>query len=119
MWSNENFILAPLEIKRARKRLFFSFLFIFSIFFSIFFQVLSFPLQEKNKLLLANQITNGSNRANIVDRNGSLMATSIPAWSISAHPHEVLEPNQSAITLHNHSVCGRLFRILLASPSFM
>ena len=100
MWSNENFILAPLEIKRARKRLFFSFLFIFSIFFSIFFQVLSFPLQEKNKLLLANQITNGSNRANIVDRNGSLMATSIPAWSISAHPHEVLEPNQSAITLH-------------------
>ena len=100
MWSNENFILAPLEIKRARKRLFFSFLFIFSIFFSIFFQVLSFPLQEKNRLLLANQITNGSNRANIVDRNGSLMATSIPAWSISAHPHEVLEPNQSAITLH-------------------
>ena len=100
MWSNENFILAPLEIKRARKRLFFSFLFIFSIFFSIFFQVLSFPLQEKNKLLLANQISNGSNRANIVDRNGSLMATSIPAWSISAHPNEVLEPNQSAVTLH-------------------
>ncbi|MAC60970.1 MAG: cell division protein FtsI [SAR116 cluster bacterium] len=100
MWSNENFILAPLEVKRARKRLFFSFLFIFSIFFSIFFQVLSFPLQEKNKLLLANQITNGLNRANIVDRNGSLMATSIPAWSISAHPHEVLEPRQSAITLH-------------------
>ena len=100
MWSNENFILAPLEIKRARKRLFFSFLFIFSIFFSIFFQVLSFPLQEKNKLLSANQIASEFNRANIIDRNGSLLATSIPAWSISAHPHEVLEPSQSAIILH-------------------
>ena len=100
MWSNENFILAPLEIKKARKRLFIAFLFIFSIFFSIFFQVLSFPFQENNKLLLASQITSGLNRANIIDRNGSLMATSIPAWSISAHPNEVLEPDQSAFILH-------------------
>ena len=96
MLSNENFILAPLEIKKARKRLLISSIFIFSIFLSIFSQILSFPFQDNNKELFANQLINIQNRANIIDRNSNILATNIPAWSIYADPNEVLEPNKSA-----------------------
>ena len=100
MLSNENFILAPIEIKKARKRLLISSIFIFSIFLSIFSQIVSFPFQNSNKELFARQLINIQNRANIIDRNSNILATNIPAWSIYADPNEVLEPKKSASLLH-------------------
>ena len=100
MLSNENFILAPLEIKKARKRLLIASIFIFSIFLSIYSQILSFPFQNNNKELFVNQLINIQNRANIIDRNGRILATTIPAWSIYADPNEVLDPNKSASVIH-------------------
>ena len=47
MWSNDKFILASEEIKKARRRLLVSFVFVFSVFIGIFSQILSFPFQEK------------------------------------------------------------------------
>ena len=61
MWSNDKFILASKEIKKARRRLLVSFVFVFSVFIGIFSQILSFPFQEKSKLLLANQLVNSDN----------------------------------------------------------
>ena len=72
MWSNDKFILASKEIKKARRRLLVSFIFVFSVFIGIFSQILSFPFQEKSKLLLANQLANNDNRAKIIDRNNNL-----------------------------------------------
>jgi Cell division protein FtsI/penicillin-binding protein 2 len=101
MWSNDKFILASEEIKKARRRLLVSFVFVFSVFIGIFSQILSFPFQEKSKLLLANQLANIDNRAKIIDRNNNILAISVPAWTMYADPIEVLEPAKTAAFLHN------------------
>ena len=101
MWSNDKFILASKEIKKARRRLLVSFVFVFSVFIGIFSQILSFPFQEKSKLLLANQLANNDNRAKIIDRNNNILAISVPAWTMYADPIEVLEPTKTAAFLHN------------------
>ena len=101
MWTNDRFILASKEIKKARRRLLVSFVFVFSVFIGIFSQILSFPFQEKSKLLLANQLANNDNRAKIIDRNNNILAISVPAWTMYADPIEVLEPTKTAAFLHN------------------
>ena len=35
-------------------------------------------------------------RADIVDRNGAILATTLPAWSLYANPRQILEPKQAA-----------------------
>ena len=101
MWSNDKFILASEEIKKARRRLLVSFVFVSAVFIGIISQILSFPFQEKSKLLLANQLANNDNRAKIIDRNNNILAISVPAWTMYADPIEVLEPTKTAAFLHN------------------
>ena len=101
MWSNNNFILPPKEINKARKRLLVSFIFIFSIFVGIFSQIISFPFQDKSKFLLTDQLVKNDFRAKIIDRNNNILAISVPAWTMYADPKEVLEPNKTANFLHN------------------
>ena len=101
MWSNDNFILAPKEINKARKRLLVSFVFIFSIFVGIFSQIISFPFQDKSKFLLTDQLVKNDFRAKIIDRNDNILAISVPAWTMYADPKEVLEPHKTAKFLHN------------------
>ena len=100
MWSNENFILAPLEIKHARKRLLVSSIFVILIFLYIISQIITFSFLEKKESLLSKNIINQNTRADITDRNGNILATSIPAWSVFVDPIEVLQPNKSAKILH-------------------
>ena len=100
MWSNENFILAPLEIKHARQRLLISGIFVISIFLYIISQIITFSFQEKKEPLYSKNFINQNIRADITDRNGNILATSIPAWSVFVDPKEVLEPNKSANILH-------------------
>ena len=101
MWSNDNFILAPKEINKARKRLLVSFVFIFSIFVGIFSQIISFPFQDKSKFLLTDQLVKNDFRAKIIDRNDNILAINVPAWTMYADPKEVLEPDKTAKFLHN------------------
>ena len=100
MWSNENFILAPLEIKHARKRLLVSSIFVILIFLYIISQIITFSFLEKKESLFSKNIINQNTRADITDRNGNILATSIPAWSVFVDPIEVLQPNKSAKILH-------------------
>ena len=100
MWSNENFILAPLEIKHARKRLLVSCIFVISIFLYIISQIITFSFSEKKEPLFSNNFINQNIRADITDRNGNILATSIPAWSVFVDPKAVLQPNKSAKILH-------------------
>ena len=96
MWSNENFILAPIEVKHARQRLLISGIFIISIFLYIVSQIFTFSFQEKKEPLYSRGLISQNIRADITDRNGNILATSIPAWSVFVDPKEVLEPNKSA-----------------------
>ena len=54
-------------------------------------------LELKNKKI---SIHKKDYRSSIVDRNGNILATSIPAWSVFVDPKEVLQPNKSAKILH-------------------
>ena len=100
MWSNDNFILAPKEIKSQKE----AFSIIYFCFFSIFRNILTntiLSISGKSKLLLANQLANSVGRAKIIDRNNNILAINVPAWTMYADPIEVLEPTKTAAFLHN------------------
>ena len=71
-----------------------------SIFLYIISQIITFSFSEKKEPLFSNNFINQNIRADITDRNGNILATSIPAWSVFVDPKEVLQPNKSAKILH-------------------
>ncbi|MEL7346922.1 MAG: penicillin-binding protein 2 [Pseudomonadota bacterium] len=84
--------------------------------FALFYGVLALNMAlmalsdpEEPRLGRAGQID--PVRSHIVDRQGRLLAANLPAWSLYAHPHDVLDPVRAAAKL------GEIFPYLTAEEA--
>ena len=60
---------------------------------------LSKPLKEKE--VIANNIIKNFKRGKILDRNGNILAVSLPTWSLYSNNHKIINPKLAAKKLKN------------------
>ncbi len=70
------------------------------IYFVILIRVTYLSISDEYSIIQAN-IRKNITRGNIIDRNGKVLATSIPAYSISANPKKIVDKKNTVSLINN------------------
>ena len=70
------------------------------IYFVILIRVTYLSISDEYSIIQAN-IRKNITRGNIIDRNGKVLATSIPAYSISANPKKIVDEKNTVSLINN------------------
>ena len=72
----------------------------FVTFIIVNFQLIKLSKPFKEKEIATNTIIKDFKRGKILDRNGNILAVSLPTWSLYSNNHKILSPKNSAIKIN-------------------
>ena len=93
----------------------------FVTFIIVNFQLIKLSKPFKEKEIATNTIIKDFKRGKILDRNGNILAVSLPTWSLYSNNHKILSPKNSAIKINKilpHLEIDEILRKLAVDKNF-